>query len=267
MSNEIIKKNNSNEIVTSTHWLNDFNSIPKENINQRSMLILEKESSLVLSETLECKKIQSILNVEKSISKNDLIAVVRTSILNTARSFKYSENMTPMQAYVLADDLIDKMKYETLEDILLMLKMGRRGELGSNKGRFDSEIVFNLFVPAYLDIKAAQYEKKNEFIVDDTDDVPLPDEEKEKQQKLVDKLHKLWKADRKPKVLTINSVVPENNDHVHFMNKLHMIVTSMTNSELKNEMIRAKNNKAFDAYEIYEMELKSRKNVYKNSEI
>ena len=220
-------------------------------------MILEKESSLVLSETLECKKIHSILNVEKSISKTDLLAVVRTSILNTARSFKYSENMTPMQAYVLADDLLDKLKSETLEDILLMLKMGRRGELGSNKGRFDSEILFNLFVPAYLEIKAVQYEKKNEYIVkDDVDDAPLTKEEKEKQQKWLDELHKSWKADRKPKKYDFFEPI---DHHSIFIENLKKDVGEMTKESIQNEMIRAKNHKMMDAYEIYETELKKRK--------
>ena len=42
------------------------------------------------------------------------------------------------------------------------------------------------------------------------------------------------------------------------MDNLRYVVSSMTNSELQKEMIRAKNNKAFDAYEIYELELKNR---------
>ena len=221
------------------------------------MLILKKESSLVLAETLECQKIQTLLNVDNSLSKNDLLAVIRTAIFNTARSFKYSENMTPMQAYVLADDLLDKMKYESLEDVLLLLKMGRRGELGTNKGRFDSDILFNLFLPVYLDKKSQQYEKKNEFIViDDVEDVPLTSDEKAKQQKWLDELHNSWKAERKPK----KSEVFEPIDYpAKFINDLKQIVGSMTNSEIENEMIRAKNNKAFDAYEIYETELKKRK--------
>lgn len=215
------------------------------------MLILEKESSIVLSETLDCPKIQTLLN--QSTEKKDLLNVIRSAILNTARSFKYSENMTPMQAFVLADDLLDKMKFETLEDILLMLKMGRRGELGSNKGRFDSEILFNLFLPTYLDIKAAQYEKHNEFIVNDE---PLTAEEKANQQKLIDELHKAWKADRKPKEQRVFEPI---DHHAKFINDLKQLVGSMTNDELRIELSRAKANKVWDAHEIYSNELKQRK--------
>lgn len=218
------------------------------------MVILEKESSLLLSETLKCTKIQSLLNLE-SLSKKELVEAVRTAILNTARSFKYSESMTPMQAYVLADDLLDKMKYESLEDVLLMLKMGRRGELGSNKGRFDSDVLFTMFLPAYNEIKAAQYEKVNEFIVDDLEDVPMIKEEKEKQQKWLDKLHKLWKADRKPKRPEVFEPV---DHHAKFIKDLQQIVNFMTREQLEVELKRAKHSKMWDAYEIYNNELKTR---------
>ena len=224
------------------------------------MLILEKESSLVLSETLECTKIQSLLKSD-AIQKKELLEAVRTAILNTARSFKYSENMTKMQAYVLADDLLDKMKYESLEDILLMLKMGRRGELGSNKGRFDSDVLFTLFLPAYNEIKSQQWDEKIRVEKLESEKKEQEDFAKPREYNVnyVDKLHKAWKSSQKPKVLTTTSSVPGNNDHVQFMFTLKMIVSSMTNSELRTEMKRAKNNKAFDAYEIYELELKSRK--------
>lgn len=247
--------------MTSTHWHKDFFEKDINDINGRSMVILEKESSIVLAETIECRKLNSLLLADDGLSKKQVLQILQIAILNTARSFKYSENMTPMQAYVLADDLLDKMKYESLEDVLLMLKMGRRGELGSNKGRFDSDVLFTLFLPAYNEIKAEQWEEKKR--------VEKLEREKKEQEDLaapreynvdyVDKLHKAWKESKKPKVVTSTSPLPEINHHERFMMNLRYVVSSMTNSELQKEMIRAKKNKAFDAYEIYELELNSRK--------
>ena len=247
--------------MTSTHWQTDFFSKDFDDVNGRSMVILEKESSIDLAETIECRKLNSLLRADDGLSKKQVLQILQIAILNTAQSFKYSEKMTYMQSYVLAEDLLDKMKYESLEDVLLMLKMGRRGELGSNKGRFDSDVLFTLFLPAYNEIKSLQWDEKIRF-------EKLEREKKEKEDlaaprdsntDYVDQLHKAWKDSQKPKVLTTKSSVPENNDHVQFMFNLRMIVSSMTNSELRTEMIRAKNNKAFDAYEIYELELNSRK--------
>lgn len=233
------------------------------------MVLLEKESSIVLAETIECRKLNSLLRADDGLSKKQVLQILQIAILNTARSFKYSENMTFMQSAVLAEDLLDKMKYESLEDILLMLKMGRRGELGSNKGRFDSDVLFTLFLPAYNEIKAAQWDEKSrveklERAKKEQEDLTAP---REYNVDYVNKLHKAWKESIKPKVVTSTSPLPEINHHERFMDNLRYVVSSMTNSELRTEMIRAKNNKAFDAYEIYELELESRKNVYKNSKI
>ena len=222
------------------------------------MVILEKESSIVLSETIECRKLNSLLRADDGLSKKQVLQILQIAILNTARSFKYSESMTPMQAYVLADDLLDKMKYESLEDILLMLKMGRRGELGSNKGRFDSDVLFTLFLPAYNEIKTEQWEEKKRV-------EKLEREKKEQEEysetksvpEFVQKLHDEWVKNKKVTVKKQEVFEPVDH-HANFIKQLLPIVATMTNTELKNEMIRAKNNKVFDAYEIYENELKRR---------
>lgn len=182
--------------------------------------------------------------------------MIERALRMTTSMFKYAEKMEDYQISMMASDLYDKFSYNTVEDIILMLRYARQGKLGGSKSVFDNDTLFNIYVPKYLDMKAEKWEKENEFIIDDTDDEPLTPEQQQKQQKLINELHKAWKADRKPKEPKVFEPV---DHHAKFINDLKQVVGTFTNSELEIEMIRAKNNKAFDAFEIYENELKRRK--------
>ena len=182
--------------------------------------------------------------------------MIEHALRMTTSMFKYAEKMEDYQISMMASDLYDKFSYNTVEDIILMLRYARQGKLGGSKSVFDNDTLFNIYVPKYLDMKAEKWEKENEFIVDDVDDVPLTKEEKEKQQKWLDELHKSWKADRKPKKRDFFEPI---DHHSIFIENLKKDIGEMTKESIQNEMIRAKNHKMMDAYEIYETELKKRK--------
>ncbi len=189
-------------------------------------------------------------------SKKDVLLMIERALRMTTSMFKYAEKMEDYQISMMASDLYDKFSYNTVEDIILMLRYVRQGKLGGSKSVFDNDTLFNIYVPKYLDLKAEKWEKQNEFIVDETDDVPMTKEEKEKQQKLIEKLHKAFKADRKPKKPDFFEPI---DHHSIFIENLKKDVGEMTKESIQNEMIRAKNHKMMDAYEIYETELKKRK--------
>lgn len=216
---------------------------------------MEAQSEVTLVATVDAPKIQSVL-IKKELEKKSLLLIVRTAILNTATQFKYSENMTPMQAYVLAEDLLEKMKYDSLEDILLMLKMARRGELGSNKGRLDADVLFNLFLPAYNEKKAEQWEEihrlakiqrqKKEATID-TEAAAY------NHQRLTDMINYM-KSER-----TKNQKAQSTVDyHALFIQELPKVVHRLSNQQLNQEIEKAKEANLLDAVEIYQTEIDRR---------
>ncbi|MGV0919746.1 hypothetical protein ACTS94_05065 [Empedobacter falsenii] len=249
MSSNLIKIQKENLPCLAVNQIGFFE---KYNLDQQSKAIIEIERNIDLDHTLNLPVIQRL----GKESKKDVLLMIERALRMTTSMFKYAEKMEDYQISMMASDLYDKFSYNTVEDIILMLRYARQGKLGGSKSVFDNDTLFNIYVPKYLDMKAEKWEKENEFIVDDVDDVPLTKEEKEKQQKWLDELHKSWKADRKPKKRDFFEPI---DHHSIFIENLKKDVGEMTKESIQNEMIRAKNHKMMDAYEIYETELKKRK--------
>ena len=249
MSNSLIKieKNNLPCLV-----VNQIGLFSQYDLPQQSKAIIEIERNVDLDQTLNLPVIQQI----GKESKKDVLLMIERALRMTTSMFKYAEKMEDYQISMMASDLYDKFSYNTVEDIILMLRYARQGKLGGSKSVFDNDTLFNIYVPKYLDMKAEKWEKENEFIVDDTDDVPMTPEEKENQQKWLDELHKSWKADRKPKKPDFFEPI---DHHSIFIENLKKDVGTMTKESIQIEMRRAKNHKMMDAYNIYETELKKRR--------
>lgn len=215
-------------------------------------MLLEAQSEVTLVATVEAPKIQSLL-IKEELDKKSLLLIVRTAILNCASQFKYSENMTPMQAYVLAEDILDKMKYDSLEDILLLLKMARRGELGSNKGRLDADVLFNLFLPVYNEIKAAQWEELHR----------LAKVQRQKAEEVIDTEAAAYNYERLSSMAKYLASTSERqkrkhisvDDHNKWLAGLKDVVPRMGSKIIQEELNKAKAAKLLDAVAIYENEL------------
>src|SRR5574343_489270 len=101
----------------------------------------------------------SIAKIQKLISPENLLKAFTFLVLRTSELFNFRNNITNNQAVVLALDLIDVMKVENVEDVILMLKMARQGKLGQKLYRLDNQIIFQEWVPEYLNKKAELREK------------------------------------------------------------------------------------------------------------
>ena len=249
MSNSLIKIEKNNLPCLAVNQIGLFSQY---DLSQQSKAIIEIERNVDLDQTLNLPVIQQI----GKESKKDVLLMIERALRMTTSMFKYAEKMEDYQISMMASDLYDKFSYNTVEDIILMLRYARQGKLGGSKSVFDNDTLFNIYVPKYLDMKAEKWEKENEFIVDDKYDVPLTKEEKEKQQKWLDELHKSWKADRKPKKRDFFEPI---DHHSIFIENLKKDVGTMTKESIQIEMRRAKNHKMMDAYNIYETELKKRR--------
>jgi hypothetical protein len=232
---ELIK---AEQLAVTTRWITCFNESDKDSF----LILAEKESELTIE---KCMNFPPIQNLEKEISKKEILKAIRTAVLNTSLAFKFSEKMDIPQATLLAVDLYEFFKTETLEDVFLMLKMARNGFLGSNKGRLDHDTVFNLFVPAYIDKKIEererQYARQKDML--ETETFTFSEENKMKLDRLI-----------KPVSEKVTKKKPVKNDHEIFISRLPELCKNLSDKELKIEMKKAQIYKLTDAYEIYQTE-------------
>lgn len=233
---------------TMTHWMQCLIEP-----NADTMLeIVSLESSLTVA---KCLDLPLISQIKKEIPEKTLLKAVRQIVMNTAKTFKFSENMDLGQATILAADLLDYFRNESLEDIVQMFKMARQGELGSGKGRLDHDVVFNVFVPAYLDKKVEAREKQLQ-------------KEKEGHSKPAEEMsaYAQQKFAELAEMLSVNKIYepekPVVNHHQIWLNHLKNSVKTLSVPELKTELEKAKNSDQSifsEAVKIYDEEIKNRK--------
>ena len=249
MSNNEIQPQENKQVSTLTHWtqcLIDDNA-------DKTLEIAEIESGLTI---VKCLESPLISEVKKSIPIKSLLRSVREIILNSARTFKFSENMDLGQATILANDILDYFQHESLEDIVQMFKMARKGELGSGKGRLDHDVVFNIFIPAYFNKKIEAREKqltkeKESYLKSGGE---MSDFARQKFQELSEMLSANRVLHDEPK--------PVVNHHQIWLNSLKNSVKNLSKQELYIELGKAKksDHSIFnEAVKIYESEISLRK--------
>lgn len=230
------------------------------NSPEKLMEVADLELSLTIS---KCLALPTIYEMSQQSSRRNVLIVIRTLILMSAKSFKFAEKMDEETATLLTTDLYSYFKFESLEDVVLMLKMARTGQLGSGKGRLDSDTLFNIFIPNYLLFKADEREKiylrqknsnKSEVIS------PEAYEKFEQLSKMVDKAKEKRDAE--------NPVPSPINHHQIYLQRLRASLPNMNDKELKDTMLnlRASGSDVFkDAILVTNEEIAKRKqNAGKN---
>lgn len=192
------------------------------------------------------------------MSAKVILKSIQEIVLNSARTFKYSENMDFSQAAILASDLLNYFRHESLEDIVLLFRMIRQGELGSGKGRLDHDVIFNIFVPAYLEKKAEAREKqaRNEKSKFNKADGEMSEHAKQK----FEELSKMLSVKRIDTPITPSK--PVVNHHQVWINSLKINVKNLSLEELYSELdkTKKKDQSLFgEAVKIYNEEIELRK--------
>jgi hypothetical protein len=106
-----------------------------------------------------------LTKLEKGIGEmNTTIAI--SLILNRFNdNLNVGRSITKAQSAQIASDILEKYPYETIEDIVLMLKYVRQGIIGDGKDfKVDGQNVMAKWMPEYLDKKYYEVEKINERI-------------------------------------------------------------------------------------------------------
>lgn len=215
------------------------------------LVIAEKRVSL--SKNLDAIHISEL---QKGISYKEILRTVRDILLYSARTFKYSEKMGLDIATTLAGDLIEAFKNDGIQDIILMLKMARQGQLGNTGGRLDADTLSKLLIPNYLLKKAEALERRYYNQKQQREKaVPMSEETYAK----LDALSKRLGENQKMRAEENEKINPVLNHHKIYTDKLKVDVKSMNITVLKQRAEKMKGNDVFiDALKIIQDEINLR---------
>lgn len=114
------------------------------------------ENGLTVSDTIHHSSIRSVF---KNDAATLAFGVVRILVDRFLGSFGFSTKHTSDQVDIITVDILDNFKYESLEDIIVFLKMARTGKFGTSHRGIDSNLVIGDWMPKYLEMKAEAREK------------------------------------------------------------------------------------------------------------
>lgn len=118
------------------------------------------EKNLSISNAIDGTKLRKL---EKEVGEVNTITAICYLLNRFNANFNVGKSLTTQQSATLASDIVEKYPYETIEDIVLMLKQVRQGIIGDGKDfKLDGQNVLAKWMPDYLDRKYAEVERKNQ---------------------------------------------------------------------------------------------------------
>lgn len=85
--------------------------------------------------------------------------VVEVLINRFIEGFGFSTKPNKTIIDLMVIDALTKFKYETLDDLIIFLRMCRQGDFGTTHKGIDSNLVFGQWLPQYLELKAEKREQ------------------------------------------------------------------------------------------------------------
>lgn len=124
--------------------------------NESKLIILEK--NLSIPKSIEGSKLSKL---ERQIGDFGIITAICYLINRFNTNFNVGKKLTIEQSALLASDIVEKYPYETIEDVVLMLKMVRQGIIGDGKDyKLDGQNVMTKWFPEYLEKKYEELERQ-----------------------------------------------------------------------------------------------------------
>lgn len=216
-------------------------------------------------------KVEQSLSVKQSLQNSPLLMTQGKKIGVIQQIIKVVEfflsvtgkELEPYQIQILAGDLYERFRTDTLDDIVLMFKMARQGEFGRIY-RCDTLEIMS-WVEKYMEVKAIEREKLiakgkrlNLILVDDLDDdQPMSDEAMAKFDELLKTLKAPQPNERAAMLADKNK---ELFDYAAYCESLQETVLCLTEVQLENRMINISKFSNPEVWEIYNNELQKRKN-------
>lgn len=128
--------------------------------NEVELIVFEKNLSIT-------KAINGthLKKLENSIGEINTIVAICYLLNRFNSNFNVGKSLTNTQSAIIASDIVEKYPYETLEDIVLMLKQVRQGIIGDGKDfKLDGQNILAKWLPQYLDNKYAEVERQNKKV-------------------------------------------------------------------------------------------------------
>lgn len=124
--------------------------------NEVALIVFEK--NLSVASAINGTKIKKL---EKEVGEVNTITAICYLLNRFNSTFNVGKSLTPQQSAMLASDIVEKYPYETIEDIVLILKQVRQGIIGDGKDyKLDGQNVLSKWMPEYLDKKYAEVERQ-----------------------------------------------------------------------------------------------------------
>lgn len=109
------------------------------------------EMKLTIKDTINQPTLRSVFKGELGTLA---FSLCQTLVSRFADSFGFSTKMTDMQVETITVDTLEHFGYESLQDIILFLKMARSGKFGATNRGIDSNLIFGQWYPIYMEKKA-----------------------------------------------------------------------------------------------------------------
>lgn len=123
--------------------------------NEVGLIVFEK--NLSLANAIEGTKLKKL---EKGIGEISTITAICYLLNRFNSTFNVGKSLSSSQSALLASDILEKYPYETIEDVVLMLKQVRQGIIGDGKDyKLDGQNFLTKWFPEYLDKKYAEIER------------------------------------------------------------------------------------------------------------
>lgn len=219
----------------------------------------------------EISKIEQSLTIKESIKAGELIVTQGAKVEVIVEIIKIIEfylevtgkKLEVYQTRTLAGDLYDKFKYDTVEDVILMFKMIRTGDLPkpSYTDNFHEKIMS--YVPSFLMYKADERDKlieakKRQRKHRDAESVPMSEEAYAKFTQLQNRIQSPIKKNAEK--FSVKGVLASLDN---YLDNLPETCKNLSDGDLSYEIRRTEyNNKA--AWEILLQEKERRKTLRKD---
>lgn len=127
------------------------------------MIVFEK--NLTINNAINGTHLKKL---EGSIGEINTIVAICYLLNRFNSNFNVGKSLTSSQAATIASDIVEKYPYETIEDVVLMLKQVRQGIIGDGKDfKIDGQNILAKWFPQYLDNKYAEVERQNKKVKDE----------------------------------------------------------------------------------------------------
>lgn len=123
--------------------------------NEVGLIVFEK--NLKLEHAIDGTKLKKL---EKTVGEVGTITAICYLLNRFNSNFNVGKSLSITQAALLAADIVEKYPYETIEDVVLVLKQVRQGILGDGKDyKLDGQNVLAKWFPEYLEKKYIEFER------------------------------------------------------------------------------------------------------------